>query len=393
MTQTPPRRRAEGGTPARGGTGQLASGAGWHPDTLAVAAGRDPSPGAPMNVPPVLTSTFRDGAEPRYGRWGNPTWAAFESALGALEGGVAVAFASGQAATAAVVDGLPGGAVVVHPTGAYSGTRELLGLLEEAGRVCLRPVDVTDTDAVLGALDGAAMVWIESPTNPLLGIAEVPRIVTAATEHGVVSVVDNTFATPIAQRPLSWGATMVVHSATKYLGGHSDLLLGAVVARDDALRDRFVRHRTLHGSIPGTVETFLALRGLRTLPIRFARQQETAALLAERLAAHPAVTAVRYPGLTDDPWHARARAQMTGFGAMVSFDLPAASHADALVRAVELIVPTTSLGGVETTIERRGRWPGEEAVPEGLLRLSVGLEHPDDLWADLSQALVVAASV
>lgn len=364
----------------------------WHPDTVAVASGRDASPGAPLNVPPVLTSTFRDAAEPRYGRWGNPTWEALETAVGTLEGGAATTFSSGQAASAAVLDGLPGGAVVVHPTGAYTGTRELLGVLAGAGRVQLRPVDVTDTGAVLDALDGAALVWLESPTNPLLGIAEVPRIVEAASARGVATVVDNTFATPVAQQPLAWGATMVVHSATKYIGGHSDLLLGVVVARDAARRDVLVRHRTLHGSVPGTVEAFLALRGLRTLPVRFARQQQTAGLLAERLAAHPSVTAVRYPGLPDDPWHARAAAQMRGFGAIVSFELRSSTAADALVRALELIVPTTSLGGVETTVERRSRWPGEVDVPPGLLRLSAGLEHAEDLWADLSQGLEAAGS-
>lgn len=364
----------------------------WHPDTRAVVAGRDPSPGAPLNVPPVLASTFRDAASPRYGRWGNPTWEAFEAALGALEGGAAVTFSSGQAATAAVLDGLAPGALVVHPTGAYTGTRELLGRLSAAGRVQLRPIDITDTDVVLDAMQGAQVIWVESPTNPLLGIAEVPRILDAASRRGIVSVVDNTFSTPVAQRPLEWGATMVVHSATKYIGGHSDLLLGAVVTRDEALRDTLVAQRTLHGAVPGTVEAFLALRGLRTLPIRFARQQQSAALLAARLSRHTTVTAVRYPGLPGDPYHARAASHMDGFGAMVSFELPTAAAADALVGVLELVVPTTSLGGVESTIERRSRWPGEDAVPAGLLRLSVGLEHPEDLWEDLSQGLAAAAS-
>ncbi len=357
-----------------------------------MVAGRDASPGAPLNVPPVLASTFRDSASPRYGRWGNPTWEALEEALGTLEDGSAVSFSSGQAATSAVLGGLSTGSVVVHPTGAYSGTRELLGVLADAGRIGLRPVDVTDTDAVRAALPGAALVWVESPTNPLLGIAEVPQIVEAAAAVGAATVVDNTFATPIAQRPLEWGATMVVHSATKYIGGHSDLLLGAVVTRDDARRAALVRHRTLHGSIPGTVEAFLALRGLRTLPVRFARQQRSAALLARLLGGHPAVTRVRYPGLEDDPCHARAAALMSGFGAIVSFELISAAAADAVVGAVELVVPTTSLGGVETTVERRGRWPGEEHVPAGLLRLSVGLEHPDDLWDDLCHALDAVAA-
>ncbi len=365
----------------------------WHPETRAVVSGRDTAPGAPLNVPPVLASTFRDSPASHYGRWGNPTWEALEDALGALEGGTAVTFSSGQAAATAVLEGLGPGAVVVHPKGAYTGTRDLLGVLCDLGRIRLRPVDVDDTDEVLAALRGAALVWVESPTNPLLAVADVPRIAEAAAAAGVVSVVDNTFATPVAQQPLRWGATMVVHSATKYVGGHSDLLLGAVVTRDAATRDALVRRRALLGSVPGTLEAFLALRGLRTLPLRFDRQQHTAALLAARLQAHPTVRAVRYPGLPDDPYHERAASQMSGFGAIVSFELAGAPAADALVRAVELVVPTTSLGGVETTVERRARQPGEEAVPPGLLRLSVGIEHPEDLWDDLRRALDVAAAV
>ncbi len=364
---------------------------GLHPETLAVVRGRETGPGSPLNVPPVLASTFRDGPTARYGRWGNPTWEALEAALGALEGGDALAFSSGQAAVAAVLDGVPPDGVVVHPTAAYTGTRELLGVLAEAGRLSLRSVDITDTGAVLDAIAGAAMLWIESPTNPLLGIADVRAIVSASNAAGVDSVVDNTFATPVAQQPLGWGATFVVHSATKYIGGHSDLLLGVAVTRDAARREALARHRTLHGAIPGTLEAFLALRGLRTLPVRFARQQDTAAFLAGRLLGHRAVSRVRYPGLPDDPHHARAASQMSGFGAIVSFEMPSADAADAVVAAVELAVPTTSLGGVETTIERRSRWPGESAVPAGLLRLSVGLEHPEDLWADLSRALDLAS--
>jgi cystathionine gamma-synthase len=178
-----------------------------------------------------------------------------------------------------------------------------------------------------------------------------------------------------------------VHSATKYLGGHSDLLLGAVVTTDRHRRDTLVECRTLHGAIPGVMEAYLALRGLRTLPVRLARQQDTAALLAGRLARHPRVTCVRYPGLPGDPCHERAAAQMRGFGAIVSFEVADASAADQLTSALRLIVGGTSLGGVETTIDRRSRWPGEEHVPPGLLRLSVGLEHPDELWADLEDAL------
>jgi cystathionine gamma-synthase len=359
----------------------------WHPETIAVAAGRDPSPGAPLNVPPTFASTYRDGGAIGYGRWGNPTWSAFEETLGALEGGHAVAFSSGQAAVTALLASLPDGATVMYPADAYLGTRVLLSGLAERGRSRIQPVDVTDTEAVLAGLPGTDLLWLESPTNPMLGIADLPCLLAAAGDAGVTSVVDNTFATPLLQQPLAWGATAVVHSATKYLGGHSDLLLGAVITADGDHRDKLVGRRTLEGAVPGVMEAYLALRGLRTLPVRLARQQGTAAVLAQRLSQHPAVGRVRYPGLVTGPHHERARAQMAGFGAMVSFEVAGATTADRVTASLRLVVGSTSLGGVETTIDRRNRWPGEERVPPGLLRLSVGLEHPDDLWADLDQAL------
>lgn len=358
----------------------------WRQQTLAVTAGRDHSPGAPFNIPPTFASTYRDGGTVGYGRWGNPSWTAFEEALGALEGGHALAFASGQAAIAALIDTLGPGARVTFPVDAYLGTRGLLDRMASSWRVRLQPVEVTDTAAVLATLASTDLLWLESPTNPMLGVVELEPILAAARKAGVLTVVDNTFATPLLQQPLTWGADAVVHSATKYIGGHSDLLLGAVVTADEARRAELLTYRTLHGAIPGAMEAFLALRGLRTLPLRFAQQQRTAHDLAERLAGHPAVTSVRYPGLSSDPNHERARAQH-GFGAIVSFEVADGETADRLTSALGLIVGGTSLGGVETTIDRRRRWPGEEAVPPGLLRLSVGLEHPEDLWEDLQQAL------
>ncbi len=359
----------------------------WRPETIAVAAGRDGSPGAPFSVPPTFASTYRDGGAIGYGRWGNPTWSAFEEALGALEGGHAVAYASGQAAIAAILTPMAAGALVMVPADAYLGTRGLLRELEAIGRLRLRPVDVTDTAAVLAGLPGTDLLWLESPTNPMLGIAELPRILAAAKDAGVAAVVDNTFATPLLQQPLAWGAAAVVHSATKYIGGHSDLLLGAIVTADREHREMLAQRRTLDGAIPGVMEAYLALRGLRTLPVRLARQQQTAALLAGRLDGHPHVTRVRYPGRAGHPHYERARTQMRGFGAIVSFEVADAGTADRVAAALRLIVGGTSLGGVETTIDRRHRWAGEEHVPPGLLRLSAGLEHPDDLWADLDQAL------
>jgi cystathionine gamma-synthase len=359
----------------------------WHAETIAIVAGRDESPGAPVNIPPTFASTYRDGGEYGYGRWGNPTWTAFEAALGELEGGQCVSYSSGLAAVASLLAPLPLGTTVTYPGNGYAGTRGLLERLAKEGRLTVRTVDVVNTDDVLATLANTDLLWLESPTNPTLGIADLPSILRAAKEAGVVSVVDNTFATPLLQQPLSLGATAVVHSATKYIGGHSDLLLGAVIVADTVRRDELVAWRTMEGSIPGVMETYLALRGLRTLPVRFARQQQTAALLADRLSAHSKVARVRYPGLVSDPGHERATAQMSGYGAMLSFDVADASTADRLVESLQLIVGATSLGGVETTIDRRGRWPGEEGVPPGLLRVSVGLEHSDDLWNDLLHAL------
>ena len=343
-----------------------------HIDTRAITAGRPaPEPDAPLNTPLTLASTFLAGGTREYGRYGNPTWAAFEEALGALEGGTAVAFASGMAAIAAVLELLEPGALVVAPRHAYTGTLAQLRDAEERGRLRAALVDIADTDAVVAASQDAAVVWVETPTNPALEVADIAAIAAGAPTEALV-VVDNTFATPLLQRPLESGAHLVVHSATKYLAGHSDLLLGAVVAADDATAARLVAERSLRGAIPGPLETFDALRGIRTLPVRLERAQANAAELVRRLRAHPAVPEVRYPG----------------FGAIVSIVLPDAAAADALTGGTRLWRHATSLGGVESTLERRRRWAAEApTIPEGLVRLSVGLEHVDDLWADLEAAL------
>jgi cystathionine gamma-synthase len=279
------------------------------------------------------------------------------------------------------------GAAVVFPRDAYTGTRALLTELEQRGALSLRAVDVTDTDAVVAALDGARVLWLESPTNPMLGIAELPRLLEAASAARVFSVVDNTFATPVLQQPLALGADAVLHSATKYLGGHSDLVMGVVVTANPQRREVLIEHRTMRGSVPGVMEAYLALRGLRTLAVRVREQSATALELADRLNSDPRIDTVHYPGLPSDPGHERASVQMSAFGGMVSFVLGDGDAADRLVGALRLIVGGTSLGGVESTIDRRRRWPGEERVPAGLLRLSVGLEHVEDLWEDLDQAL------
>lgn len=359
-----------------------------HPETVAVAAGRGGPPGAPLSVPPVLASVYREGGEVGYAREGNPTWSALEEALGALEGGEVRVFASGIAAVAAVLESLPVGGRVVAPRHAYLGMRALLADLVGRGRLVADLVDVADTEAVLAACDGAALLWVESPTNPLLEVADVPALVAGAHARSVPVAVDATFATPLLQRPLDLGADLVVHSTTKLISGHSDVLGGAVATRDAGWLEAVTRRRHLHGAIPGPLDAWLVLRGLRTLPLRLARAQASAGVLATRLVGHVAVERVRYPGLPDDPGHARAAAQLAGFGTMVAFEVAGgAAAADAACAAVRLVEHVTSLGGVETTMERRGRHAGEEDLPPGLVRLSVGCEHVEDLWADLAQAL------
>ncbi|MDX6357559.1 MAG: cystathionine gamma-synthase [Nocardioidaceae bacterium] len=346
----------------------------WSPATTAVTAGRpEHVPDSPLNVPITMASTYVAGGDLEYGRYGNPTWTAFEEALGALEGGRCLSFASGLSVVATVLDLVGQGATVVAPRHAYNGTVMQLADLESRGRVTANLVDITDTEAVVKACDDAALVWLESPTNPALEIADIETIAVAAHEAGAYVVVDNTFATPLRQRPLTMGADLVVHSATKYLSGHADAVLGAVVVTDDQLYDVLKGRRDLIGAIPGTLEAWLALRGLRTLHLRVDRAESNAQDLVRRLGAHDAVDEVRYPG----------------FGGIVSIVLAGgADAADRLTHGTALWVHATSLGGVESTLERRRRWKSEPAtIPDGLVRLSVGIEDVDDLWSDLSAVL------
>lgn len=365
-----------------------------HPATVVVAGGRGAGqPGDPLTVPVTFASVYRAGGEITYGREGNRTWEALEAVLGRLEGGHAVAFSSGIAAIGAVVEELPPGAKVVAPRNGYSGTRAFLADAEQRGRLNPVLVDITNTAATLAACEGASLLWIESPTNPLLGVADLPALIAGAHDRGLLVGVDNTQATPLVQRPLDLGADLVVHSVTKFLAGHSDVVLGAAVARDQEWEERLTRRRTTVGAIPGPMDAFLALRGMRTLDVRMERALRNAGELARRLATHPATSRVRYPGLRDDPGHDRAIRQMRGFGALVSVELhggPAA--ADAVCERVRLLVAGTSFGGVETTLERRNRLQGEEEVPASLLRISVGCEHVEDLWRDLDAAMSATLS-
>ena len=347
------------------------------PTTKAVRLGRPPrEPDQPFNTPITLASTYVAGGDVEYGRYGNPTWSAFEEALGGLEGGRCLAFASGLAAVATILDLVGTGQKVVAPRHAYNGSVMQLGDLELRERIKAQLVDITDTDAVVAACDDASLVWIESPTNPAMEVADAPAIIEAAHAAGAYVAVDNTFATPLLQQPLDWGADLVVHSATKYIAGHADVVMGAVVTRDDQLFEVLKGRRDLLGAIPGPFEAWLALRGLRTLPLRVERAQTNAQELVRRLGERNDVEEVRYPG----------------FGGMISIVLRDGDVADFVQHATELWIYATSLGGVESSLERRRRWKSEPAtIPDGLIRLSVGIEDVDDLWDDLAQALDAAA--
>ena len=346
----------------------------YHPETSAITAGRpEAAPDASINPPIVVSSTFHAGGPVGYGRYGNESWSALETAISELEGGQTLSFSSGMAAISAVFSILPIGAPVVASNQGYSGTMGLLNQHHASGRLEVRFVDITNTAEVIAAMKGAALVWLESPTNPCLDLAELPTIVAAAKKLSIGVGVDNTFATPLVQQPLSMGADVVMHSVTKFLAGHSDVVIGSLSTADTALYKRLEEARRFNGGIPGPFEAWLALRGLRTFPVRFRAAECNAQQLLPRLQAHAKVTKVRYPG----------------FGAVISFEIDGSpEQADKVCQSSRLIVYATSLGGVESLWERRRRWAGESpSVPEQLIRLSVGCEHVDDIWQDIEQAL------
>ena len=325
-----------------------------------------------------------------YGREHNENWRRLEAALTDLEGGAgAVVFGSGMAAVAAVVESLGLGGKVVVAQDAYTGTRELVRHLTEAGRCRSELVDATDPGSVEGALRGASLVLVESLGNPLLTVADLPQWAEVAHQQGALLVVDNTFATPLLMQPLGLGADIVVHSGSKFIGGHSDLMLGALVTRTGELLSRLLYQRSTWGAVPGQLETWLALRGLRTLDVRLQRQCASAAYLAERLGHQPGVLRVHYPGLAAHPQHELAARQMSGgYGAMLAIELDCdAPAAEAFCAATRIWTNATSLGSVESLLERRARWAGDEYLAPGLIRLSVGVEDADDLLQDLTQAL------
>ena len=354
-----------------------------------ISAGRDRRPGSPLNVPPCPASNFVLGGQRAYSRDdGTPGWEALEEIVGGLEGGSSVSFASGMAAIAAIFDQLQAGATIALPDDCYQGVAGLAKAGQDRGRWNVHRLAVTDTTGWIEMCGVADLIWVESPSNPLLTVADLDTICAAPRKRGAILGVDNTFATPLNQRPLALGADVAVQSITKFIGGHSDLLCGVATVREANLLAALRQTRELAGATPGTLETFLAVRGVRTFALRLERAQRSAMTLAERLLHHPNVTLTRYPGLPSHPTHGAAQRQLKGFGTIISFDVRGdAGKADAVCAGVQLIQHTTSLGAVESTIERRAAIPGQEHLPPTLLRLSVGIEAAEDLWNDLDRAL------
>ncbi|MGY1604321.1 cystathionine gamma-synthase [Geodermatophilus sp. SYSU D00815] len=373
-------------------------------NTRAIHAGQDPDPATGAVIVPLhLTTTYkqdgvgglRGGYE--YSRSGNPTRTALQEALASLEQGAAgLAFASGLAAEDTLLRTVcvPGSHVVLAGD-AYGGTFRLLSKVLARWGVTHTPVDLGDLDAVRAAVrPGTRVVWCETPTNPLLNVADIAGLASVAHDAGALLVVDNTFASPYLQQPLTLGADVVVHSTTKYLGGHSDVVGGALVVADAGLGEELAFHQNAMGAVNGPFDAWLVLRGIKTLGVRMDRHSANAAAVADFLLRHDAVGAVLYPGLPDHPGHDLAAKQMSGFGGMLSFRLTGGEEAALRVcERARLFTLAESLGGVESLIEHPGRMTHASAagspleVPGDLVRLSVGIEDVDDLLADLEHAL------
>ncbi|WP_419943142.1 trans-sulfuration enzyme family protein [Candidatus Palauibacter sp.] len=372
------------------------------PETLAVKAGMELADASRAIAPPItLSTTFErgeDGSYPGgfdYSRSGNPNRKALEAALAALEGGAeAVAFPSGMAATFSVIFSLSPGDHVVAADDAYYGTGVLLREQFAERGIEATFVDMTDLGAVRAAMrPNTRLVWMETPSNPLIRVSDIEAIAGIARDGGALSCCDNTWATPLLQRPLELGADLVMHSTTKYFGGHSDVTGGAVIVREpgealDALR----KIQKDGGLIPSPFDAWLTRRGLESLAPRMAMHCANALELARFLDAHPGVERVHYPGLEDDPGHRLASRQMSDFGGMLAFDVVGGrDEAFAVAAAVKIIARATSLGGTHSLIEHRASIEGPTTrAPENLLRMSVGLEHPEDLKEDLARALAHA---
>lgn len=380
-----------------------------HPRTGAVRAGINTDPAHSAVVPPVYLSTtysfpgFGEAGAYDYSRAGNPTRSVLADAIAALEGGAGcVVTASGMAAiTTTVLALLPPVGTLVAPFDCYGGSWRLFDALARTGRLQLRLVDLSDTSTWPDALAGADLVWLETPSNPLLRITDIAALGDAAHAAGALVVADNTFASPVVQRPLDSGADVVVHSATKYLNGHSDVVAGAIVAASADHVEQLGWWANTLGATSGALDAYLVLRGLRTLHLRMAAAQANAAAVAELLSSHPAVRAVHYPGLATHPQHALAARQMEGFGAIVTFDVGSEVAVRALVDGLECFCLAESLGGVESLVSHPATMTHAAMPPEvqaaagitdGMLRLSLGVEEAADLVADLRAGLDRAAS-
>ena len=373
-------------------------------ETLAIHAGQEPDPHTGAVVPPIYAvSTYkqdgvgglRSGYE--YSRSANPTRTALEEALAAVEGGVrGLAFASGLAAEDTLIRTVcrPGDHVLI-PDDAYGGTYRLFAKVLERWGLAYEPVPMGDLDAVRAAVrDTTKVIWVETPTNPLLTVADIAALAGIAHEAGALLVVDNTFASPYLQQPLALGADVVVHSTTKYIGGHSDVVGGAIVTSDAELGELFAFHQNAMGGVAGPFDAWLTLRGVKTLAVRMDRHCDNAERIVEMLCSHPKVTQVYYPGLPGHPGHEVAAKQMRRFGGMVSFRVAGGEEAAVRVcNRARLFTLGESLGGVESLIEHPGRMTHQSVagspleVPADLVRLSVGIESIDDLLADLTEAL------
>jgi cystathionine gamma-synthase len=368
-------------------------------ETLAIHAGHVIDPATGAVAPPIhLSTTFErdaDGTYPHghiYTRTSNPNRQALEEALCMLEGGAAsAAFSSGSAATMAVLQALAPGDHVIAPTDCYHGTATLLRDILIPWNLAVSFVDMTDTAGVQAAiLPNTRLIWVETPSNPLLKITDIAEISGVAHENGAICVCDNTWPTPVLQRPFEFGADVVIHATTKYLGGHSDVLGGAVIARsNDSYFQRVRKVQTAGGAVPSPFDSWLILRGIRTLPYRMRAHSENAQRVAEFLARHPEVEVVHYPGLDSHPRHELAARQMSQAGGMLSFQVKSGREKAFQVAAqVKIFTRATSLGAIESLIEHRASIEGPATrTPDNLLRLSIGLEHPDDLIDDLTQAL------
>ncbi|WP_066938169.1 cystathionine gamma-synthase [Microtetraspora fusca] len=373
-------------------------------ETLAIHAGQEADPHTGAVVPPIYAvSTYKqDGvgglrAGYEYSRSANPTRTALEECLAAVEGGArGLAFASGLAAEDTLLRTVcaPGDHVLI-PDDAYGGTFRLFAKVLERWGVSYEPVSIGDVDAVRAAVrPETKVIWVETPTNPLLGIADIAALASIAHEAGALLAVDNTFASPYLQQPIELGADVVVHSTTKYVGGHSDVVGGGLVAASAELGEQLAYHQNAMGAVAGPFDAWLTLRGLKTLAVRMERHCDNAERVVELLASHPKVTQVLYPGLPEHPGHEVAAKQMRRFGGMVSFRVAGGEQAAVEVcDRTKLFTLGESLGGVESLIEHPGRMTHASAagspleVPADLVRLSVGIETADDLLADLSEAL------